>query len=118
MYQSLVVNAQSKSEYAAFKSKLDKEVKIYINVLYHERVKGPLDEKGAEVPVSAATAAKEWKQVPFSVLDAETRKSEAFGYAVYFFQLVLNDKLYAFLTQKNTPKVLEGTLAKYFADKL
>lgn len=34
-----------------FKKNCDKEIKIYVNVLYHDRVKLALNEKGEEIKI-------------------------------------------------------------------
>jgi len=39
------------SDFLAFKSKLDKEIKIYLNICTHQRVRGPLTSDGENVPI-------------------------------------------------------------------
>lgn len=70
IYKNLIVNAKPE-DYQNFKAKLfkeNKEVKIYINVLTHERVKGAHNTKGDEI--LKLENYKEAVNIPFSMRDA------------------------------------------------
>ena len=47
IYSQLVINPEAeKTNYQDLKKNIDKEVKIYINILSHEKIKRPINKKG------------------------------------------------------------------------
>ncbi|KAL4442210.1 hypothetical protein ABPG74_009228 [Tetrahymena malaccensis] len=92
LYESLrVVGQDSKKKLADIKKQIDKEVKIYINVLTSSRVRAPINDQGKEIDSIKQT--DEWKVIPYSVQEPEQRKSESLGNMVYFYNFVINDEV-------------------------
>lgn len=66
LYEKLKVTKNPNIEkFAEVKKKLDKEVKIYVNVLSSSRVRKPLSLSGKEV--ADIKAMETWKVIPYSV---------------------------------------------------
>ncbi|EAR84114.2 pre-RNA processing PIH1/Nop17 protein (macronuclear) [Tetrahymena thermophila SB210] len=92
LYESLrVVGQDSKKKLADIKKSIDKEVKIYINVLMSNRVRAPINDQGKEI--ESIKQMEEWKVIPYSVQEPEQRKSESLGNMVYFYNFVINDEV-------------------------
>ncbi|KAL4482782.1 hypothetical protein ABPG72_022342 [Tetrahymena utriculariae] len=92
LYESLrVIGQDTKKKLADIKKQIDKEVKIYINVLMSSRDRAPINEQGKEIDQIKQT--EEWKVIPYSVQESEQRKSESLGNMVYFYNFVINDEV-------------------------
>lgn len=101
IYQKLVIE-QKFDDYEKFKKSLDKEVKIYVNVMHHERVKLPLNKNQEEIKNFQTERIDKWSYIPLTITRPEIRKSESLGNHVFFFNAVINSQLMAFF--KATPQ--------------
>ena len=114
VYEKLkVLKNPNIDKFSEVKMKLDKEVKIYVNVLQSSRVRKPLSLNGKEVV--DLKAMETWKIIPYSVQDPVQRKSESLGNIVYFYEFVVNDEACQLM---GSSPVLTEQLITFVVDKM
>ena len=69
--------------------KVDKETKIYINLLTHEDVVFALDQNKQELKIEDDI--RKWYMIPLSISNPMKRKSSSFNHLVYQYDIVMND---------------------------